>query len=88
MDYVTTDTLNGDKWSYLDGWYYQDSIDGKPISKLSAKNFPNPHDIWESKMNRSEAVLQRPLTSDEKIILKPRQYIFAIWEHRNAYFDH
>lgn len=80
---VTTDNLNGNVWSYEDGWYYQ-TDNGKPLSKLSAKNFPNPFDVWTGKTKKTEASLGRKLTSDERDRLKPRQYIFDIWEHREG----
>ncbi len=86
MEYITTDALNGDKWHYADGWYFQ-LFNNLIVSKLSMKNFPNPFDVWESKKKKFEGVLNRPLTEDEKISLKPRQYIFDIWEHRNANFN-
>lgn len=80
---VTTDNLNGNVWSYENGWYYQ-TANGKELSKLSLKNFPNPFDLWDSKMKKSSEFLGRVLSTEEKDRLKPRQYIFDIWEHREG----
>lgn len=86
MDYITTDALNGDKWHFDAGWYIQ-KRDGVEISRLSLKNFPDPFLVWESKIKKTEGTINRPLTEEEKTSLKPRQYIFDMWEHRNAYFN-
>jgi len=84
---VATDALNGNKWHYLDGWYHQYDTSGVFVSKLSAKNFPDPFNVWENKVRKSEGVIQRPLTEPERQMLKPRQYIFDIWEHKNAEYN-
>jgi len=83
MDYVATDSLNGNKWFYSDGWYYQKSGD-VVVSRLSAKNFPDPFDVWDKKVAATSRVVSRDLTTQEREALKPRKYVFDIWEHRNA----
>lgn len=78
---VTTDNLNGNVWSYEDGWYYQTN-NGKEVSRLSSKNFPNPFDVWTGKIKKSSEAAGRSLTTEERDRLKPRQYIFDIWKHK------
>lgn len=82
---ITTNT-NGDVWTYENGWYHQ-IRNGREVSKLSLKNFPNPTDIWENKVKRSEKLVHRILTLEEKNSLRPGQYIFDIWEHKTHQED-
>lgn len=80
---VAKDDLRGDVWVYRDGWYYQ-TRNAEIISRLSAKNFPDPFSVWEKKIEKNSKIFQRELTNAERQILKPGQYIFDIWKHRNA----
>lgn len=78
MEIVAIDELTGYSWFYEDGWYYQKKGE-RLISKLSKKNFPNPFDVWQKKIESRMAS-----TEQERAILRPRKYIFDIWEHKNA----
>lgn len=86
MQFISIDSLNNHKWYFADGWYFQKSGD-VIMSKLSAKNFPDPFDVWARKIDGAKKAIGRELTIPERDNLKPRQYIFDIWEHRNAYIN-
>ena len=86
MEYIATDSATGYKWYYADGWYYQRSGD-VVLSKLSAKNFPDPFDVWDKKIKSFSLAAGRELAEAEKEGLKPRGYVFSIWEHRNANYN-
>jgi len=81
---ITTDSLSGNKWSYLDDWYYQTDVIGVVVSKLSSKNLPNPNEVWQNKIAKSALMIGRELTIQERDSLRPRQYFFDLWEHKNA----
>ena len=83
---VATDALTGYNWHFETDdsgkdWYVQKEGQDE-VSRLSLKNFPNPNDVWEKKIRKSEGVIARQLTQEERDRLKPRQYIFEIWSDR------
>lgn len=80
---IATDNLTGDEWHFNDGRYFQ-FRNGEQVSYMSQKNFPNPWEVWNAKVSKSEALLQRSLTEEERNRLKPREYIFKVWEHKDA----
>lgn len=78
---VTTDRQY--TWDYEDGVYYKSDTNG-PVSQLSVSNIPDPFQLWKGKTSMSEQVLLRPLTEDERLSLKPAEYLFDLWAHKES----